>query len=128
MAVAEAVLHAIERPCISRDTGAPGSLMRRANDLGRELAGLRSGTTAMTRSGLKLHAMSLDASGDPSRNAWLVAAKAELNAVDTADDALFHCGVAEVVACLLNAYRPMSKDETRAFVERFLAQTIDADE
>jgi hypothetical protein len=74
---------------------------------------------------LKLYAMSIDALGDPSRNAWLAAARAELDAVDTTDDAAFHVGIAEVVACLVNAYKPMSKDETREFVERFLANTID---
>jgi hypothetical protein len=37
----ETILDAVERPCLSKDVGAPGSLMRRANDLGRELARLR---------------------------------------------------------------------------------------
>ena len=32
------VLDCVERPCMSRDVGAPGSLMRRANDLGRRLS------------------------------------------------------------------------------------------
>jgi hypothetical protein len=41
----EAILNAVEHPCLSKDVGAPGSLMRRANDLGRELARLRDGTT-----------------------------------------------------------------------------------
>ena len=81
---------------------------------------MRSGTTAVTRGGLKLHAMSLDASGDPSRNAWLVAAKAELNAVDTTNDAAFRDGVAETIACLASACRLMSKEETRMVVLRFL--------
>jgi hypothetical protein len=35
------VLEAVEHPCLSKDVGAPGSIMRRANDLGRELARLR---------------------------------------------------------------------------------------
>ena len=37
----ETILDAVENPCLSKDVGAPGSLMRRANDLGRELARLR---------------------------------------------------------------------------------------
>ena len=35
------ILDAIENPCLSKDVGAPGSLMRRATDLGRELYRLR---------------------------------------------------------------------------------------
>jgi len=35
------ILDVVEHPCVSKDVGAPGSLMRRANDLGRELADLR---------------------------------------------------------------------------------------
>ena len=77
-------------------------------------------TPASTAARLKLHATSLDASGDPSRNAWLVAAKAELNAVDTTNDAAFRDGVAETVACLASACRPMLKEEVRMVVRRFL--------
>ena len=35
-----ALLDCVENPCLSKDVGAPGSPMRRANDLGRELASL----------------------------------------------------------------------------------------
>jgi len=37
----ETLLDCVENPCLSKDVGAPGSLVRRANDLGRELAKLR---------------------------------------------------------------------------------------
>jgi hypothetical protein len=37
----QSILDLVEYPCLSKNVGAPGSLMRRANDLGRELADLR---------------------------------------------------------------------------------------
>jgi hypothetical protein len=43
--IAEGILEAVEHPLLSRDVGSPGSLMRRANDLGQELAQLRARTT-----------------------------------------------------------------------------------
>jgi hypothetical protein len=36
-AMAQMALDTVERPCMSKDVGAPGSIMRRANDLGRRL-------------------------------------------------------------------------------------------
>ena len=82
-------------------------------------------TPASTAARLKLHATSLDALGDPSRTAWLTAAKAELDAVDATNDAAFHVGIAEAVGCLLNACKPVSKKKTQAFLRRFLKETID---
>jgi hypothetical protein len=35
--VAHAILDLVERPCMSKDVGSPGSSMRRANDLGQRL-------------------------------------------------------------------------------------------
>lgn len=37
----QTILDLVENPCLSKNVGAPGSLMRRANDLGRELTELR---------------------------------------------------------------------------------------
>ncbi len=76
--------------------------------------------------GLKMHAAYLDAVGDPSRAAWMAAAKAALEAVNADDAAAFRAGVAEVVACLANACRPLLKDKVRAVVGRFLKGTLGA--
>ena len=86
-------------------------------------------TDPRSPSGLKLRALQLDAAGEPSRVAWLVAAKAELYTLysgmlsmpkDFATPSAFRSGVAEIVACLANACKPLAKDTTRAVVNRFL--------
>ena len=121
--------HAIRRPASPKQTektfGVSTKRSRKIDGLVDEVI-VPSADEPIAPRRRKLRAASLDAEGERfrAREMWLLAAKAELETATISaildNDTAVRADVAEAVACLANALRPLTKDETRAVVQRFL--------
>ena len=77
----------------------------------------------MNSGAFKLHALALECEGrlTEARKVWIEAAIEQVTDLRNAkSDVALYNGIAEAIACLANAYRPHTKEETRSTVAAFV--------